>query len=42
MIKSNFFKGIFEDEIYVIDTPGIDSKNSIYLIVEDIDDMILK
>ena len=39
---SNRFNDIFGEDILIIDTPGLDSKATVSLIAEDIDDLILK
>ena len=39
---SNRFNDIFGEDIVVIDTPGLDSKSTVSLVVEDIDDLVLK
>lgn len=39
---SDCFNDIFGEDILVIDTPGLDSKNTVSLIAEDIDDLIIK
>lgn len=39
---SNRFNDIFGQDILVVDTPGIDSKATVSLIAEDIDDLIIK
>lgn len=42
LYQTNFFKKALGEDCYIMDTPGIDSKNSIHLVVEDIDDLILE
>lgn len=39
---SNRFHDVFGEDILIIDTPGLDSKNTVSLIAEDIDDLIVK
>jgi hypothetical protein len=40
LYRSSFFKDIFGEDIYLVDTPGLDSTASVRLIVEEIDEMI--
>lgn len=42
LYKKNFFQEALGDSCLIMDTPGLDSKSSIHLVVEDIDDMILE
>lgn len=39
---SNRFHKVFGEDILIIDTPGLDSKNTVSLVAEDIDDLIVK
>jgi hypothetical protein len=38
--RSSFFEDIFGEDIYVLDTPGLDSRGLVHLVVEEIDEMI--
>jgi hypothetical protein len=38
--RSSFFKDIFGEDIYLVDTPGLDAKGSVLLIVNEIDELI--
>lgn len=40
--RSNMFKDIFKEDLYILDTPGLDSETNASLIVEDIDEIIIR
>jgi hypothetical protein len=38
--RSSFFNDIFGEDIYLVDTTGLDSKPSVSLIADDIDEIV--
>ena len=40
--RSNMFKDVLNEDLYILDTPGLDSRTDASLIVEDIDDLIIR
>jgi hypothetical protein len=40
LYRSSFFKDIFGEDIYLVDTHWLDAKGSVSLIVDEIDELI--